>query len=118
MMAQSTFGWLAKWLMDVRSSEANRLAIDWIRDSNRIRRSIHRDLKKLRSCEQRLRDISETVVEDLEEANHLLKRHEEAVNGMQAELLILKELTVPGLTTSHELVVQRAKADIAAQVRK
>lgn len=117
-MIRRLFRWLSSLLLTFRYNEANGIALDWSRDANRLRRRIEKHIKKLKSLERKLVDIGDTIVEDLEEADHIVRRHEEATDGLQSELTILKELTVPGLTKAHQLMVQRAEADTAVQVRK
>jgi len=74
--------------------------------------------KQLKSLQKQLYSLNERLSEELEDALAAQKRYEEALSAQQSELKILREVTLPTLTSQHKLLLQRYDAEIAIQIRR
>lgn len=56
-----------------------------------------------------------STVRDLQEDQRRYRQENEA---LRSELTVIKEVTVPGLVSANNLILQRVEADIAVQVKR
>lgn len=89
-------------LSDLKRSEA--FARRWRRDAARL-------IRKMRSERRRLERLAS-------QTERLIESHEEALKGQAAELEVLKEVTLPGLTQTVQMYQSQLEADTAIQVRR
>ncbi len=73
--------------------------------------------KKLKSLERKVVVLSESLLEDLEEAEKSLKRMEAALETEREKVRLYEDVTVPGLMAAHQAVVARIEAEHAVSVR-
>lgn len=74
--------------------------------------------KELVSIRKRLDSVIEVATTDLEEATYALGESKEALEAVQSEKKIAHEITIPFLVQSNKLLLERASADTAEQVRR
>lgn len=110
---KARFWFVLRW-----ASGAQRKADQWQSDSKKMVGLLERRVKQLTVLQRKLNSINDTTIEDLEECKELMARHQGAVDALNAELEILKEVTVPGLTEAHQGLVDRIQAERADQKRR
>ncbi len=86
--------------------------------SKRLNEEREHVAKVIASAERRLRDIGETLVIDIREAEEAQRRYEEELESLRVEKRILEQTTIPALVAAHKLALERIDADIAVQVKR
>lgn len=109
---------ISSWFALRRISNAERRADHWVSESTKLQKRLVRHKKKLEAIVNRFQLVSESMLEDLDESDRLIGKHSEALDSLNAELRICKELTIPGLIIAHQLMISRTEADVTVQVRK
>ena len=74
--------------------------------------------KELRSLDRKVSSVNELAVEDIDESTAALKSAKEALEAVRSEQRIADEITIPTLVQSNRLLLERASADTAEQVRR
>ena len=110
--------WIRSWFLQNKLRITERLVNDTELRVSKLLSRLQRKEKKLRSTRNRLESLISSLSEDLEEGLVIQKQCEEALSAQRSELKILKDITVPTLTTQHKLLLQRYDAEIAVQMRK
>ena len=88
---------------------------------SRLSKSIKKLEKKrkvLKSLLRRVETVGESLQEDLDDSVSIQKQYEEALAAEQSELRVLREVTLPTLTSQHKLLLEMYDAEIAIQVRR
>lgn len=115
-------------IRNIRLRLSSWFALRWLSSTERIVISFEKKLKEtqyllrkryrqLTSLQRRLELISETLVEDLEEAQTLQKQYEETVSSLREENRIYSNVTIPTLMTEHARILQCLKAELSIAVR-
>jgi uncharacterized protein (DUF342 family) len=104
---------LNKAAKDVEKSD--RRLSDRTKEINAALESLTRNLA---SNDRRLRDIGESLLEDIQMAKATQQRYEEELESVRSENRILKEVTIPGLVAANKLMIERLDADTAVEVRR
>lgn len=73
---------------------------------------------QFQKMQRRISILSESAMEDLEDAERLQNQYEETIDGLRSELTVLRETTVPSLVASNKLVLSELDAWTAVQVRR
>lgn len=96
-------------------------------------RKIHREIRKIKDemeqfderrrmtlekLKSRLASIVETSVEELEAADNVQRQYNEAVETLQSELRVLRDVTVPGLVAANKLCLAELDSWTSVQVRR
>ena len=73
---------------------------------------------ELTNLQRRIESLGETLVEDLEEADSIQRRHRQAFDTLKDENDVLKNKTIPTLVASADLLLQRYDAETAIEIRR
>lgn len=107
----------SRWKMR-HLSVARRLAAEWELRANEAQNKLRRDRKRLVALQRQLQVISDTIVEDLDQAESVNNSQEAVVNALKEENQVMTKVLVPSLTAAHRLVLERYDAEIAIQARR
>ena len=103
--------WLRSWLAYRRLSAARRRAV------RVINRSRYLD-KRLARYKKQLKHLAETIAEDLDEAIDLNKDRDQALEMLENENEVLRDVLVPELTAAQQFALSRWEAEMAVQKYK
>ena len=106
------------WWAFRRLSLARQALFQWETDSQKVLKQIQRKTRKLESLDRKLRSISESVLEDLADADKTIEQHAHALASIRSEYDVLKDVTLPTLVSENRAFRERWDAEIAtARVR-
>ena len=103
-------------IRNIRKSDAIAKRCD--RRCKRILGRLDKRKKELYSLQKRVASVSKVLLLDLDESEKTVKSLRESLESVQSELTIADEITIPGLVQSNKLLLERASADTAEQVRR
>ena len=109
--------WLSSWLALRRLSCTERIVVSFekrLKETQYLLRKRHRQLI---SVQKRLELVSDTLMEDLEEAQSLQKQYEETVSALREENKIYSNVTLPTLMAEHTRILECLKAEVSMAVR-
>lgn len=109
--------WVTSWLEYRRLKALGRGIKQSQAMASKSRKKLDKQLKQLKVVERRLMLISETVVEDVEEARQSQVKLEEALEAATSKIKILEETTIPTLVAQNQLILKRIDAETAIAVR-
>lgn len=101
-----------------RHTLAVSLSLEWIRDSQKVIKKLERNLKRLRSLKAQFDIVSETVLEDIEDAENLQRKQEHVIDGLGEENKVMSKIMIPQLIAAHKLILERYDAEMAIEVKK
>ena len=110
--------WVRSWLALRRYGTAEIMARRWIERSRAVAERLNRRRSELAALRGQTDLIGRSLVEDLEEARSVEADQAKAVEALQSELEVLRNVTVPELTAAHHLILQRYDAETAIEVRR
>lgn len=110
--------WIRGRLSLRRTSFAERRYRRWKLNVERLSRSLEKHNQKLKFMQDRLETLGQSLRADLEESRNLLSRQSEVMDALNAELEILNNSTVPGLTAVSEAMIDKWSTLSAIEQRK
>ena len=135
MLSRLLFWWRSRREVN-RLSTANKMANDWLKSSvkaaARLKR-LHKDLtwyttegkRILEDAEMELRQLykdfkeeHDSLMQEVIEAERLLKQHEVALEALRSENKILGEVEIPTLTSAHQQLLERFKALTSIEIAR
>ena len=103
--------WLRSFLAARRFSVARRQAAKVIRRSQRLD-------KRLAKRQRQLKHLAETIAEDLDEAVELNKDRDQALEMLENENEVLRDVVLPELTAANETATARWETEMSLQKHK
>ena len=101
------------WWAFRRLSLARQALFQWETDSQKVLKQIQRKTRKLESLDRKLRSISESVLEDLADADKTIEQHAHALASIRSEYDVLKDVTLPTLVSENRAFRERWDKEIA-----
>jgi hypothetical protein len=97
-----------------------RLAVqEWEIDSGKVLKQLGKQIAKANALNQKLRLLSESIQDDLTTANQMIEQHAHAMDSLRGEYDVLKEITLPILTSESRTYRERWDAEVAtARMRR
>ena len=102
------------WWAFRRLSLARQALFQWETDSQQVLKQLQRKIRKLESLDRKLRSISESVLEDLADADKTIEQHSHALASIRSEYDVLKDVTLPTLCSENRAFRERWNAEIAS----
>ena len=87
-------------------------------ESYELNKRLEKRRIELTNLQRRIESLGETLVEDLEEADSIQRRHRQAFDTLKDENDVLKNKTIPTLVASADLLLQRYDAETAIEIRR
>ncbi len=117
-MIRRLIRWVLSGIRLRRLTAADRMAIEWSRTSDVVLRRMERDRKRLLALKRKMELVGDAVMEDLEEGEATLRQHNHAMEALQDRIDVMEKHTIPELVESHQLILQRLRAETALQVQR
>jgi len=87
-------------------------------ESYELNKRLEKRRIELTNLQRRIESLGGTLVEDLEEADSIQRRHRQAVDTLKDENDVLKNKTIPTLVASADLLQQRYNTETAIEIRR
>jgi len=107
------FKTIKMWWALRKMSVARQAVFQWEQDSHVILKQLQRKIRKLESLDKIIRNISESVLDDLADADKTIKQHSHALDSIRSEYDVLKEVTLPTLVSENRAFRERWDKEIA-----
>jgi hypothetical protein len=111
-------GWFRIKFALRRLYASEKLLIQLQPEKERYERLLIRDRKRWKSAERLLLSISEDVAEHLDGAEAVRRKEDHAMELVQQENQIYKEVVIPNLTEENQRNMERVRGETAIEVRK
>ncbi len=116
------FNWFKSWCIGAgvsRQTSALSLRLDkWQWEREHILKQLNGKRNQLIRFEKRLTAITESLLEDLEDAKRIQERYEEELSTVRSENRINQEVTIPLLVSMHKELLARVDAATAMHIQK
>jgi len=106
------------WWAFRRMTTARQAVLQWEDNSNRMLKQLQRRIRKLEALNKIVKSLTETVLEDLEDSEKVIKQHAHALDSIRSEYDVLKETTLPVLVSENRAIRERWDAEIATARRR
>jgi hypothetical protein len=99
-------------------SAANKMAKEWEARAKILVKRLTKLQSKLEWVQLEMQALSKRMENDLQEAEHVNKLHETAIEALRSENRVLSETVVPNLVAANKLMEQQVFASTAYETRR
>ena len=116
------FSWFRSWFVAAR---VTREIADFKRRLNTLDRRRKAVSRRITKRERHFLSIAKAwdvekleMQRELNEAKNTERSYEEEIERLRSSLQVCEDITIPALTASHRLILERLDADLAVEVRR
>jgi len=102
----------------VEYSVAQRFAKEWEKEAKELLAILEKKETILLARSVAIKELIETIEDELKKAKALNVKYETALDALRNENKVMSEVTIPALTASCQLGLERWRAEAAIQVRR
>jgi len=112
------FTLLKQLMAKVEYSRAQRFAKEWEKSAKELIAVLGKKEDILISKSVAIKELIATIEDELKKAKALNVKYETALDALRNENKVMSEVTIPALTASCQLGLERWRAETAIQVRR
>lgn len=118
--------WFLAWRTSASALTANRRKLSYLDEKvSRLKREAVEAEQRMDECEARINRLQREMAAEMDraksalnDAHRLSQKQAEALDAAQEELRTARDITIPGLVSSHQVLIGRMEAEIAMQAAR
>jgi len=112
------FGTFKMLLAKVEYTMSQRFAREWEKSAKQLLAALEKKEEALTTKSVAIKELIATIEDELRKAKALNVKYETALDALRNENKVMSEVTIPALTASCQLGLERWRAETAIQVRR